>query len=279
MRISYLYIPVNEIVALINWTYFFKAWQLLGTFSREKEEEKTRLLSEANNLLQIIINDNLLKINAFIGIFPACTQGEDIIIFTENNNLTLPMLRQQHPSNDGFCYSLCDFLANKNDEIGVFALSVHGAEGLSENFSRAGDDFNAILIKTIADRLAEAAAEYLHFIVRTQIWNYSKNEVFDPKRMLKNDYQGIRPAVGYPSLPDQSIIFDLDKIINFNKLDVQLTQNGAMFPNSSACGLYFSHPRSKYFMIGKIDDVQLADYASRRGQSVEEMRKWLAGNL
>ncbi|MCL2596394.1 MAG: 5-methyltetrahydrofolate--homocysteine methyltransferase [Paludibacter sp.] len=279
MTISYQNIPVNNIIALINWTFFFKAWQLAGAYNEEKEAQKQHLQAEANVLLQKIIRDNLLKINAFVGIFPAHTQGEDIIISTKNDILTLPMLRQQHPSSDGFCYSLCDFLNEKNDEIGVFAISVHGAENLSDNFLKVNDNYNSILIKTIADRLAEASAEYLHYLVRTQIWNYSKNEIFEPKQLLKNDYQGIRPAVGYPSLPDQSIIFDLDKIINFSKLDIKLTQNGAMFPNSSACGLYFSHPKSKYFMIGKIDETQLADYAFRRGKSVDEMRKWLAANL
>ena len=279
MENSYLNVPINNIIALINWTFFFKAWQLTGKFSKEKEAEKYHLQEDANNLLQKIIKDNLLKINAFAKIFPAHTEDEDILIFTENNTVRLPMLRQQHPSSDGFCYSLCDFLNKNNDNIGVFAISVQGAESLSNSFLNSGDDYNAILIKTIADRLAEAAAEYLHFKVRTEIWHYSKNEIFEPTRLLKNNYQGIRAAVGYPSLPDQSIIFDLDKIINFSKLGVQLTQNGAMFPNASVCGLYFSHPKSKYFMIEKIDETQLADYAARRGKSVEQMRKWLAGNL
>jgi cobalamin-dependent methionine synthase I len=189
------------------------------------------------------------------------------------------MLRQQRPSNDGFCYCLSDFLSEKKDKIGIFAISVYGAEQLAAAFANSDDNYSAILVKTLADRLVEAATEYLYFKVRTEIWKYCKNEVFEPARLLKNDYQGIRAAVGYPCLPDQSIIFDLDKIINFNKLSVQLTENGAMFPNSSVCGLYFSHPKSKYFTVGKIDQTQLADYAARRGKSIEQMRKWLAANL
>jgi len=279
MSASYLNIPVNQIVALINWTYFYKAWNLTGKFSPEKEEAKLRIKADANNLLEKIVNDNLLKINAFVGIFPTCADGENIFIFTEKENLKLPVLRQQNPSEDGFCYCLSDFLKEKDDEIGVFAVSVQGAEQLAENFENSDDGFNAILTKTLADRLVEAAAEWLHFKVRTEIWKYYENEIFDPQRLLKNDFQGIRPAVGYPSLPDQSIIFDLDKIINFNKLGVQLTENGAMSPNSSVCGLYFSHRKSKYFMVGKIDETQLADYAARRGKTVEQMRKWLIANL
>lgn len=279
MSVSYINIPVNQIVTLINWNFFFKAWYLVGKFSEEKEAEKIQIQDDANDLLNKIIKDNSLKINAFAEIFTARAEGEDILIFTEKDIFRLPMLRQQRPSNDGFCYSLCDFLSEKNDKIGVFAVSVQGAEQLAEAFLNSDDNYNAILVKTLADRLVEAAAEWLHFKVRTEIWNYSKNEIFKPVRLLKNDYQGIRAAVGYPSLPDQSIIFDLDKIINFNKLGVQLTENGAMFPNSSVCGLYFSHPKSKYFMVGKIDEVQLTDYANRRGKSVEQMRKWLIANL
>ncbi|GHT17797.1 5-methyltetrahydrofolate--homocysteine methyltransferase [Bacteroidia bacterium] len=275
----YLEISVNEVVTLINWILFFKAWRLTGVFSKEKEAEKQKLQCEANDLLQKIIQEKALKINAFAGIFSACSDNEDIVIFAQQQKFRLPVLRQQHLSEDGFCYSLSDFLKEKDDEIGLFAVSVQGAEQLAEMYQKDGDDFNAILIKTLADRLAEAAAEWLHFKVRTEIWGYAKDELFEPKRLLADKYQGIRPAVGYPSLPDQSIIFDLDKIINFSKLQVQLTENGAMFPNASVCGMYFAHPKSKYFMIGKIDETQLSDYARRRGKTVEKMRKWLATNL
>lgn len=276
MKISYENIPVSQIIKLINWTLFFRAWRLNGIYSKEKEIEKFQIKHDANCLLQKIIKDKLLQINAFAGVFSARTDNEDILIFTEKKELRLPILRQQHLASDGFCYSLCDFLNEQNDEIGVFAISVQGVELLAKTFQYSGDNYNEFLIKTVADRLVEAASEWLHFKVRTEIWHYSKNEVFEPDILLKNSYQGIRPAVGYPCLPDQSIIFDLDKIINFSKLGIQLTENGAMFPNSSVCGLYFSHQKSKYFMIEKIDETQLADYAARRGKTIEQMRKWLA---
>ncbi|MDR1653020.1 MAG: 5-methyltetrahydrofolate--homocysteine methyltransferase [Prevotellaceae bacterium] len=275
----YFQIPVSEALPLIQWLFFFKAWRLTGAFSSEKEAQKEQIKREANELLGKIIKDNLLQINAFVGIFPARSDDEDICICVENQEIRLPVLRQQQPASDGFCYSLSDFLKPKDDHAGVFAVTVAGAEKMAEEFQNAGDSYNSILIKTLADRLAEAASQYLHYKVRTEIWAYAQNESFDIARLLKDDYQGIRPAVGYPSLPDQSIIFDLDKIINFNKLDIKLTENGAMIPNASICGLYFAHPSAKYFMVGKIDTTQVADYARRRGKTLDEMRKYLTVNL
>ncbi|MDR2824701.1 MAG: 5-methyltetrahydrofolate--homocysteine methyltransferase [Prevotellaceae bacterium] len=275
----YLQIDVNQVVSLINWLFFFNAWRLTGVFSEEREMEKRKIQHEANELLQKIIQDNSLRINAFVGIFSAHADSENILISDDNSEICLPMLRQQHPASDGFCYSLADFLNENDDKVGIFAVSVQGTEKLVAKFQSDGDNYNEILVKTLADRLVEAATEWLHFKARTEIWAYAANEIFEPSRLLRENYQGIRPAVGYPSLPDQSIIFELDKIINFSKLGVELTENGAMFPNSSVCGLYFAHPKSKYFMIGKIDSAQLADYARRREKSVDEMRKWLAVNL
>jgi cobalamin-dependent methionine synthase I len=135
------------------------------------------------------------------------------------------------------------------------------------------------LIKTLSDRLAEATAEWLHYKVRTEIWGYAPNEKLDVNEFFKTHYLGIRPAVGYPSLPDQSIIFTLDKLIKFEDMGIMLTENGAMFPNASVSGLMFDHPKSKYFNIGKIDENQFQDYARRCGKSPEVLRKWLAPNL
>jgi len=139
--------------------------------------------------------------------------------------------------------------------------------------------YDSILVKTLSDRLAEATSEWLHTQVRQKYWGYAADENLTIKEMLKTQYKGIRPAVGYPSLPDQSIIFALDRLLKFNDIGITLTENGAMFPNASVCGIYFAHPQSKYFMIGKIDENQFNGYATRRGMKPEVLRKWMAANL
>ena len=296
-------INLREIAAFIDWKFFFLAWRLTGKFDdiatvcdctsckvgwlqqydekdRPKAEEALKLFKDAQEILREIFNKKSLKINASVYLSEAYSDENDNIIFnTENGELKIPMLRQQHPSTDGFCYSLSDFLAEKNDFCGAFVTTVLGVEEMAEKFDKEDDVYTSILIKTLADRLAEAAAEWLHFKVRREIWGYATDEKLSIKEMLQTKYQGIRPAVGYPSLPDQSIIFDLDGILKFNEIGVSLTENGAMFPNASVCGLYFAHPKSKYFMIGKIDENQLADYAQRRGKTSEELKKWLASNI
>lgn len=296
-------VNLREIAAFIDWKFFFLAWRLTGKFDdiatvcdctsckvgwlkqfdekdRTKAEEALKLFKDAQEILREIFEKKSLKINATVYLDEAYSDENDNIIFkTENGELKIPMLRQQHPSTDRFCYSLADFLAEKNDFCGAFVTTVLGTEEMAEKFEKDDDVYNSILIKTISDRLAEAAAEWLHFKIRKEIWGYVPDEKLSVKEMLQTKYQGIRPAVGYPSLPDQSIIFDLDKILNFNKIGVNLTENGAMFPNASVCGLYFAHPKSKYFMIGKIDENQLADYAQRKGKTSAELKKWLASNI
>jgi 5-methyltetrahydrofolate--homocysteine methyltransferase len=277
----YFQIAIGELIPLIDWRFFFMAWRLTGEKTEEKETEKAKLKQDAEKLLAAICAENPLKINAFCGIYAAHSENENIVF--ENENIILPTLRQQHPSTDGFCYALADFLAEKSDKksdfVGVFAVTVIGTEEYAKQFESNDELYDAILVKTLADRLAEAAAEWLHYKVRTEIWAYAPAEPFDVEYLLRSQYQGIRPAIGYPSLPDQSVIFDLDKLVNFNKLGISLTENGAMFPTASVAGLYFAHPKSKYFMIGKIDTAQLAEYAQQRGKTTEEMRKWLAANL
>lgn len=152
-------------------------------------------------------------------------------------------------------------------------------EAFAESYEKDDDVYNSILAKTLSDRLAEAAAEWLHYKVRREYWGYAADENLTVKEMLKTQYSGIRPAVGYPSLPDQSIIFSLDPILKFNEIGIKLTENGAMFPNASVCGLYFAHPQSKYFMVGKVDENQFQDYARRSGKLPDVLRKWMAANL
>ncbi len=295
-------IHLREIVPFINWTFFFHAWKIPGKFKgienvcsctsckaawlqnytgneRSKAEEALKLFRDAQELLRYFADETTIKINASFAIYPANCEENDIIIKSENQRIVIPTLRQQHASNDGFCYSLADFINTKEDYIGIFACTVTGAEELSRNFEEKEDIYHAILVKTLADRLVEAASEWLHFQIRKKYWGYNPEEELDVEVILKNKYPGIRPAVGYPSLPDQSIIFELVPLLKLDEIGISLTENGAMLPNSSVCGLYFAHPQSRYFMIGKIDDIQLADYAYRRGKTTEEMKKWLAANI
>ena len=174
---------------------------------------------------------------------------------------------------------MSDFIHPEEDYIGVFANTVSGGEEFASLYEKKDDIYTSILIKTLCDRLAEATAEWLHFKVRTEYWGYVANETISIDDMFKVKYQGIRPAIGYPSLPDQSIIFELDPLLNFEKTGIMLTENGAMYPTASVCGLYFAHPQSNYFGIGRIDEEQFSDYAVRRGRSKDELKKWLAANL
>lgn len=295
-------INLREIVPYIHWTFFFMAWRLNGKYEgietacdcsackagwlqkfafeeRPKAEEALKLYKDAQEMLRRFLDEKKVTINAMVGIFPAHADEDDIIVDFDGQKIAIPTLRQQLPSNDGFCYALSDFIKPQDDYVGVFANTVLGVEAFAETFEKDDDMYHSILIKTLSDRLAEATAEWLHYKVRTEIWGYAPKEKLDVNEFFKTHYLGIRPAVGYPSLPDQSIIFTLDKLIKFEDMGVMLTENGAMFPNASVSGLMFDHPKSKYFNIGKIDENQFQDYARRCGKSPEVLRKWLASNL
>lgn len=295
-------LPLNELVPYINWAYFFMAWKIKGRFigieeaikdgehqaswlasfkkeDQAKAEEALRLYKDAQDVLLKIQTENTLTAHASLGIFPAYSSEEDIIIKHKNQEILIPTLRQQRPANDGFCYALADFINPKGDYIGVFANTVLGADEMAAPYEEEDDMYTVFLIQILAERLAEAAAEWLHYKVRTHYWGYVPEEKEQHAEILKERYKGIRPAVGYPSLPDQSIIFDLDPLLNFSKIGISLTENGAMYPNASVCGMYFAHPQSRYFNIGKIDEEQLKIYAKKRNKPVEEMRKWLAANI
>lgn len=295
-------IDLREIVPYIHWTFFFMAWHLNGRYTdiqtvcdcesckvgwlqkfaesdRPKAEEAIKLYKDAQEMLRRFLDEKIVKINAVVGIYPAYSDDDDIVVNYENKLTRIPTLRQQLPSSDGFCYSLADFIKPADDYIGVFANTVKGVEDFADTFEKDGDMYNSILIKTLADRLAEATAEWLHYKIRTEIWGYVPDEKLVVEEFFKTHYQGIRPAVGYPSLPDQSIIFTLDQLIHFDEVGIMLTESGAMFPNASVSGLVFDHPKSKYFNLGKIDDSQFLDYCKRSGKSPDVLRKWLAANL
>lgn len=295
-------IDLREIAPFIDWVFFFMAWRMSGKYQgieevhdclsckmgwlqqfpeadRPKAEEALKLYNDAKEMLKEMLDENIVSVNASFGVFPAYSKDENIYIIDNNQTINIPMLRQQHAATDGFCYSLADFIAPVNDYIGAFATTVIGVEAYAETFEKDDDVYRSILAKTLSDRIAEAAAEWLHFKVRREYWGYAPEESLSVKDMLKTLYSGIRPAVGYPSLPDQSIIFSLDPLLKFSEIGIKLTENGAMFPNASVCGLYFAHPKSKYFMVGKIDENQFLDYAQRSGKSPDVLRKWMAANL
>ena len=217
---------------------------------------------------------------AIYGFLPAVSIGDDIHI----GNEIFPTLRQQTLNDKGYCLSLADYVMPESegceDYVGVFAVtSGKSVEALHRQYKNEGDSYNLILLQTLSDRLAEASAEYLHEKVRKEYWGYAKDENISVNDMYKARYQGIRPALGYPSLPDQGLIFKLDKLINMSDIGIDLTENGAMMPTSSVAGLYFSHPESSYFMIGQISEEQLHDYALRRGESADSLRRFLVKNI
>jgi 5-methyltetrahydrofolate--homocysteine methyltransferase len=295
-------VPLSEIAPFIHWTFFFKAWKLSGKYdgieavcdctscttgwlqrfrSNEQEEanEAVKLYKDAQEMLRRFRDENIISLNVSYGFYKAHSEEDDIVIHTDSGDIRIPVLRQQEPSRDGYCYALSDYIHPREDYIGVFANTVAGGEEFAAQFEAQDDLYTSILIKTLCDRLAEATAEWLHFKVRTEYWGYVPNESISIEDMFKVKYQGIRPAIGYPSLPDQSVIFELDPMLRFQETGITLTENGAMYPTASVCGLYFAHRQSKYFGIGKIDEEQFADYARRRGRTRDELRKWLAANL
>ncbi|MBM2814472.1 MAG: methionine synthase [Ignavibacteria bacterium] len=285
--------PLEEIRKYINWTQFFLLWDIKGRYPAvfehpEKGEEARKLFFEANLLLDEIISGKLLKANAAVGIFPANTvSDDDIEIYSDDTrhgiSKVLHTLRQQElkTSENSPYLSLADFIATAgieiDDYIGAFALTAGiGSAALSEKYRAEGDDYRSIISQALADRLAEAFAELLHKKVRNEIWGYSIEKEQSIDDLLSGKYSGIRPAAGYPSLPDQSVnavIFDL---LNIRKnVGIELTENFMMQPAASVSGFYFANPESKYFPVGKIDFAQTNDYRRRKGISLEVAEKFL----
>lgn len=297
-------IDISTIVPYIDWIFFFKAWGLPGRFDGmdnfcgceqcaqnfliknrkygiDKAREALNLYQDARDTLRKIKEEQLLKIKAKIMFCPAHSENEGIVLNPEDKGeIYLPMLRQQQPGElSGKCVSIADFISPKSDFIGLFCLCVDGADAISEQYKSKGDLYNSILIKSIADRLAEATAEWLHQQVRTTYWGYSPNEQYSPQELMKQPFDGIRPAIGYPSIPDQRILFRVNQLLKMEEIGMEITENGAMRPNASISGLYISHPKSFYFVVGKVGDDQLEDYAKRSECPKEELGKWLMHNL
>ena len=284
-----------EVRNYIDWGPFFIAWQMKGKFPAVLEDDKygeeaRKLFDDANELLDTIINQNLLKANAVIGTFPANAVGDDIEVYTdasrEKVRTVFHTVRQQAQKRRGQPNkALADFIAPKEsgikDYIGGFAVTAGiGTEELVQHFKDDHDDYNAILAKALADRLAEGMAELMHEKIRKEYWGYAPEEDFTNDDLIREEYTGIRPAPGYPAQPDHSekpILFDLLGVED--STEIYLTDNLAMMPASSVSGLYFAHPESTYFSAGKLSKDQIEDYARRKGASVEEIEKWLTANL
>ena len=256
----------SQLLPYIDWSYFFHAWGIKP--GEQQTSEAAQLKSDALTVLDEKSNE---KVHALFRLCNARSEGDDLLLESER----LPLLRQQHSRPDSPNLCLSDFVSPTKDHVGIFATSI------SLNEQESDDPYRSMLAQTLADRLTEAAASLLHSNVRTQkeLWGYAPDEKFTPQELNSEPYDGIRPAVGYPSLPDQTVIFIIDKLVNLSQIGITLTDNGAMHPHSSVCGLMFAHPAAKYFNIGKISDEQLHDYARRRNIPVEEIKKFLSKNL
>jgi 5-methyltetrahydrofolate--homocysteine methyltransferase len=286
--------PLAVLRDYIDWTPFFHTWELKGVYPRifehEKYGEQARLLfKEANALLDKIIADKQLTARAVYGLFPANTVGDDIELYSDetraNINERFHFLRQQ-TQRDAKEPSRClsDYVAPKTtgfaDHVGAFAVTTGiGLKELCDGFKAKLDDYNAIMAEALADRLAEAFAEYLHKRVRDE-WGYGRSENLTPEQLIAEKYRGIRPAAGYPACPDHTEKGILWRLLDVEaKTGMKLTESFAMWPGSSVSGLYFAHPEVRYFTLGKIDRDQVADYHARKGMTISEVERWLSPNL
>ena len=288
-------VDLGEIRNYIDWTPFFSTWMLKGKYPQILENptvgaEAKKLYEEANAMLDDVIAKNTLQAHAVVGVFPAIRQGEDVVLFRDEARkdqiAKFHFLRQQGKKGAGVPnVSLVDFVAPEEtglkDYFGAFAVSAgFGAKALADKFEEDHDDDNSIMIKAVADRLAEALAEMMHEKVRKEIWGYAASESLTNEELIKEKYKGIRPAPGYPACPDHTEKPALFELLQVEKnIGVELTESNAMFPAASVSGFYFSHPEARYFGLGKIQKDQVEHYASRKGMSVEDIERWLAPNL
>lgn len=285
---------LDKLVPYIDWTPFFRSWELHGKYpailtDEVVGEQATDLFSDAQNMLKNILNKKQLKAKAVFGLFPAnAINTDDIEVMNpdDGNMYVFRTLRQQLQRREGVAdYALADFIAPKEsgvqDYIGAFCVSTgFGTAELATKFEKNLDDYNSIMIKALADRLAEAFAEYLHKEIRTHYWGYAKEEYLSNEELIKEKYKGIRPAPGYPACPDhleKLTIWELLKVEE--KIGVKLTDSLAMWPAASVSGYYFANPEARYFGVGKIKEDQVADYAQRKGISLEKAKKWLAPSI
>jgi 5-methyltetrahydrofolate--homocysteine methyltransferase len=287
--------PLEELVPRIDWTPFFQTWELAGHYPAILSDPvsgaaATTLFRDAQALLKRMVDERLLRARAVLGFFPANAIGDDIEVYADESRRTpraiLHTLRQQMIKPPGRPnLALADFTAPREsgvpDYIGAFAVTTgHGLDELVAAFAADLDDYGSIMAKALADRLAEAFAERLHERVRREFWGYAPDEALDNADLIREKYQGVRPAPGYPACPDH-----MEKQTLFTLLDaernagIQLTESYAMLPGAAVSGYYFWHPSSSYFGVGRIDRDQVEDYAHRKGMDVGTVERWLAPNL
>jgi 5-methyltetrahydrofolate--homocysteine methyltransferase len=287
--------PIEKLVPYIDWTPFFQAWELSGPYPRILTDEvvgeaASKVFAEAQDMLARVVKEEWITANGVFGLFPAAqVNSDDIEIYAGPERkdvlMTWHNLRQQNHKPTGRANQcLADFIAPRNsgvaDHIGAFAVSTGGFEARLAKYETDNDDYNAIMLKVLADRLAEAFAEHLHEQVRREFWGYAKDEALAAPDLIAEKYRGIRPAPGYPACPDHTEKGDLFRLLDASKnARMTLTESFAMLPASSVSGFYFSHPDSGYFAVGKLGRDQVEDYARRKGMPLEEAERWLSPYL
>jgi 5-methyltetrahydrofolate--homocysteine methyltransferase len=292
-------VDLGTLAQYIDWGPFFQTWDLAGPYPAILTdpvvgESASKVFEEGHALLKKVIEGRWLTANGVIALLPAnSVNDDDIEIYTDETRTQVAFtyygLRQQNvkPVVDGVArpnQCLADFIAPKSsgiaDYIGMFAVTAGiGIEKYEKRFEDAHDDYSSILLKSLADRLAEAFAEHLHERVRKDLWGYAADEHLSNDDMIKEAYSGIRPAPGYPACPEHTVKGDVFKLLQCEEIGMQVTESLAMFPGASVSGFYFAHPEAKYFSVGKIDDDQVVDMARRRGVAKEDVERWLAPNL
>lgn len=294
---------ITEVVPFIDWKAFFNTWKLGGmsniasikgcdhcvaswlasfpTEERGKASEAMQLYKEAQRMLEMLATEVDIYTQARYALFEATSSQQCIVVKHPQGEHSLPCLRQQVEKNDNCYLALSDFVApsslGKKDHVATFAVTVSlTIEEKIAHYQQQGDSYKALLLQSLASRLAEATAELLHYQMRTNYWGYTPDELLDIEHIIKRGYQGIRPAIGYPSLPDQSLNFDLEQLLGMSEIGITLTDNGAMYPSASISGIMLAHPEARYFYIGAIDTEQRAWYISQRPFAAKEDKKWLA---
>jgi 5-methyltetrahydrofolate--homocysteine methyltransferase len=278
----------------IDWTPFFMTWSLMGKYPailehEEVGEEAKRLFKDANDWLDTLEKEGQIKASGMCQLFPANSVGDDIEVYTDESRTTVAKtlfnLRQQTEKRKGANYCISDYVAPKSsgvaDYIGAFAVTGGiGERELADRYKAQGDDYNAIMVQAVADRLAEAFAEYLHQQVRIKHWGYAANEKLSNDDLIREKYQGIRPAPGYPANPEHTEKGSLWELMKVEQtIGMELTSSYAMWPGASVSGWYFSHPDSRYFAVAQIQQDQLQSYADRKGWDLIEAERWLGPNL
>jgi 5-methyltetrahydrofolate--homocysteine methyltransferase len=286
-------VSLADLVDYIDWTFFFAAWELKGRFPKildhpEQGAAARELYEHGRALLERLIAEGRLRARAVYGFWPAAHDGDDLVLYGDAGRSAelarFPMLRQQQLAADGRpTRCLADYVApagsGLRDHVGAFALTAGlGADELAAEFERAHDPYHSIMVKALADRLAEAYAELLHQRARRD-WGYGRDEALSPEDLIDERYRGIRPAFGYPACPDHSEKRTLFRLLDAPSVGISLTESCAMHPAASVSGLYFAHPEARYFAVGRIGRDQLEDYARRKHMELAEAERWLAPNL